>query len=99
MRLTPDQMAIIKRLSAEEFGQSARVRLFGSRVRDDDRGGDVDLMVEVTTVIESPAWQSAMLATRVSRTMSGRRVDVVLSAPNLRDLPIHAVARREGVLL
>lgn len=99
MRLTPDQVTTIKRLGAEQFGPSARVRLFGSRVRDDACGGDVDLMVEVDTAIENPACQGGMLATRVSRAMYGRRVDVVLSAPNLRELPIHAVARREGVLL
>jgi hypothetical protein len=31
--------------------------------------------------------------------MHGRRVDVLLSAPNLRRLPIHDVALREGRLL
>lgn len=97
--LTPAQVATIKRLSAEQFGQSACVRLFGSRLRDDGRGGDVDLMVEVDTVIERPAWQGTTLATRVSRAMYRRKVDVVLSAPNLRELPIHAVARQEGVVL
>lgn len=99
VRLTPDQVATIKRLSAEQFGPSARVCLFGSRVRDDACGGDVDLMVEVDMAIKSPAWQRAMLATRVREAMYGRKADVVLSAPNLRELPIHAVARREGVLL
>lgn len=99
MRLTPEQVAIIKRLSAEQFGQSAHVRLFGSRVRDDVCGGDVDLIIEVSTAIEGPASQGALLATRVRRAMFGRKVDVVLSAPNLRDLPIHALARRQGVLL
>jgi predicted nucleotidyltransferase len=99
MRLTPDQVATIKRLSAEQFGQSACARLFGSRLRDDARGGDVDLMVEAVSAIDRPAWQGALLAARVSRAMYGRKVDVVLSAPNLRELPIHAVARREGVVL
>ena len=96
--LTSDQVAIIKRPSAEQFGPSARA-CFGSRVRDDARGGNVDLMIEVATAIEGPIWQGALLAVRGSRAMCGRKVDVVLSAPNLRELPIHAVARREGVVL
>lgn len=36
---------------------------------------------------------------RVSRAMHGRKVDVVISAPNLQSLPIHDIARREGELL
>jgi hypothetical protein len=39
------------------------------------------------------------MAAQVSRTMSGRRVDVLLSAPNLMRLPIHDIAFKEGQLL
>ena len=33
---------------------------------------------------------------RVSRLMYGRKVDVIISAPNLKQLPIHDVALMEG---
>lgn len=46
-----------------------------------------------------PALLSARIAARVSRAMHGRKVDVVISAPNLQSLPIHDIARREGELL
>jgi hypothetical protein len=42
---------------------------------------------------------TARLAARVSRAMFGRKVDVVLSAPNLKRLPIHDIAFEEGQLL
>jgi hypothetical protein len=35
----------------------------------------------------------------VSRALQGRRVDVLIDAPGLKCLPIHEVARRQGVLL
>jgi hypothetical protein len=35
----------------------------------------------------------------ISRAMDGRKVDVVLLAPNLRRLPIHDIALQEGVVL
>ena len=31
--------------------------------------------------------------------MGGRKVDVVIRAPNLLELPIHTVAAEEGILL
>lgn len=99
MRLHPQQIEALKRLTAETFGVAARLRLFGSRLNDDARGGDVDLMVELDGAVENPALQSARLAARASRALQGRRVDVLLSAPNLRELPIHRIARQQGQLL
>ncbi|MDD5330653.1 MAG: hypothetical protein PHX38_11635 [Sulfuricella sp.] len=46
MRLSPAEASIIRQAVAESFGSGARVRLFGSRVDDAGRGGDVDLYVE-----------------------------------------------------
>lgn len=99
MRLDSQHIAAIKQLAAEQFGAGARVRLFGSRVDDAARGGDVDLLVELDTPVDRPAWEAAGLSSRVSRLMEGRRVDVVMLAPNLMRLPIHDVALRDGVLL
>ncbi|MBK1690776.1 nucleotidyltransferase domain-containing protein [Ectothiorhodospira mobilis] len=80
-------------------GPDAQVRLFGSRLDDSARGGDVDLFVALERPVEQPVLVSAQLSARISRRLQGRRVDVILSTPNLRTLPIHDVARREGVLL
>ena len=66
---------------------------------DDARGGDVDLLLELDDAIDEPARLSAKLAARVSRAMHGRKVDVLIKAPNLKFLPIHAIALAEGVRL
>jgi predicted nucleotidyltransferase len=42
MRLSDDQARAIVTATRELAGPRARVRLFGSRLRDDARGGDVD---------------------------------------------------------
>lgn len=99
MRLQPQRIAAIKRLAAEQFGAGVQVRLFGSRVDDTARGGDVDLLVEVAEPIDQPGLAGARFSVRASRALGGRKVNVVLAAPNLRMAPIHEVARREGVLL
>jgi predicted nucleotidyltransferase len=99
MRLTPQQASHIRALVAQLAGSTARVSLFGSRVRDDARGGDVDLLLEVDSAVAEPALLAARLAAKVSRSMQGRKVDVLIKAPNLLHLPIHTVALAQGLRL
>jgi uncharacterized protein len=73
------------------------VWLFGSRVRDEARGGDVDLLLEVDSEVAEPALLAARLAAKVSRSMHGRKVDVLIKAPNLLHLPIHTIALAQGL--
>ena len=53
MRLTTQQLRDIVRLTHEHVHQQAKVWLFGSRVDDNARGGDIDLYIE-TPAIEDP---------------------------------------------
>ena len=99
MRLTPEQVAIIREAAAEVFGSDARVWLFGSRVDDAKRGGDIDLLIECDQTITNPAFSAARMAAQVQRGLHGRKVDVLLSAPDLLRLPIHEIARSQGVSL
>ena len=99
MRLTGDQVEAIRRLAIEVAGDQVRVRVFGSRLDDAARGGDVDIMLELAEPVDNPALLAAQMSARVSRVMNGRKVDVLLSAPNLMRLPIHEVAFKEGMLL
>jgi predicted nucleotidyltransferase len=99
MRLSETDRQLIVQLVAEVAGASAQVQLFGSRLDDARRGGDIDLLVSVDEPVERPAVLVATLGARLERALGGRRVDVVLSAPNLRVLPIHQVARMSGVRL
>ena len=99
MRITEEQVGIIRNEVSRQLGADARVRLFGSRVDDSQRGGDIDLLVESAERLEEPALLAARLSARISRAMGGRRIDVILRAPNLMELPIHRVAMEEGILL
>lgn len=99
MRLTLSQQAFIKQSLQEICPEATQIVLFGSRVDDQAKGGDVDLMIEFSTPVDNPAWISAQFGAKVSRAMHGRKVDVLLSAPNLSHLPIHDVAKKQGVVL
>jgi predicted nucleotidyltransferase len=99
MRLDASLIGKIIEYAHEIAGEQARVRVFGSRLDDTARGGDLDLLLETPEPVANPALVAARLSARVSRLMHGRKVDVIVAAPNLKRLPIHDVASREGQLL
>ena len=99
MHINSEQIAIIRQTAQESFGPEARVWLFGSRVDDGKLGGEMDLLGESAAPIDNPVLLAAQLSARLQRKMHGRKVDVLLLAPNLRRLPIHDIALGEGVRL
>lgn len=99
MRITKQEIQAIRELARQVAGEQSRVRVFGSRLDDTAHGGDVDLMLELPEPVENPALMAARMAAQVSRAMRGRKVDVLLCAPNLMRLPIHDIAFEEGKLL
>lgn len=98
MRLDPAAIATIKREVADTLGADARVRLFGSRLDDTRKGGDVDLLFELDRPIDRAVFTACTLEARLILALGGRKVDVVLAAPNLAEQSIHRVARAEGGL-
>jgi predicted nucleotidyltransferase len=57
MRLTEHEIQIIRDTAHEVFGQNIQIILFGSRVDDSAKGGDIDLMIETSEEIDRPALQ------------------------------------------
>lgn len=99
MRLAPSHVEAIRSTAQQVLGPHVQIILFGSRVNDQARGGDVDLLLEVPHTIDEPAVTSARIASRISRALGGRKVDVVLAAPNLAPQAIHQIARQTGISL
>ena len=67
MRLTPDEIEIIRSSARRHFGEGCTVRLFGSRVDDTLRGGDIDLHIVAETTEQADlkheaAFQSELAA-------------------------------------
>lgn len=98
MRLTPEEIAAIKAAAAEAFGPDAVVRLFGSRVDDARRGGDIDLLVEVGALADE--WhQKATFEDRFHATTEPRKVDLLVAVRGQPVEPFQQIAYRDGVLL
>lgn len=100
MRLNSEQIAAIKQETEHFFGAQAEVWLFGSRVDDMAKGGDIDLYVRpgISNADQLAAARFAFLA-RLKRRVGDRRIDLVLQREGGEELPIHELARRQGVKL
>ncbi|MEN2748794.1 nucleotidyltransferase domain-containing protein [Sphingomonas sp. T9W2] len=78
MRLKPNEVQAIKTAAREAFGEDVVVRLFGSRVRDDLRGGDIDLLVEVEASMATEALADRF-RDRLFERIDEQKVDVVFA--------------------
>lgn len=99
MRLSESERVIVCAAVARRFGPQAQVLLFGSRVDDSRRGGDIDLLVEVPHPVDDPLEQALGLEVDLMRELGERRIDVLLAYPGCRERPIHRVARSSGLRL
>jgi predicted nucleotidyltransferase len=99
MRLSPTQIDTIKRTAAELFGVAARVSLFGSRVDDSLKGGDIDLLVELPEDQPELRRKSLTLVARLQMQLGDQPIDVLVATPDTPDQPILRAARGSGVPL
>ena len=102
MRLSDRQRQTIRQATRRCFGAESTVRLFGSRLRDDLRGGDIDLYVEgnldAAALVEARLRFLAEL--HATSCLEGEKIDVVLFSPCLpQQREIDRIARRDGVEL
>lgn len=105
MRLTEAEIAIIKEAIYKRFRSVGRIILFGSRVDDGKRGGDIDIMVESDETIEAGVLHKLEALSDIHIRLGERKIDFVLaqSAGSMEDLrderDIVKTARETGVTL
>lgn len=97
MRLTDHTREVIRNTTCEVFGPEARVRLLGSRTDDTQRGGDIDLLVELPVHDPDSRKKSLTLAARLQMRLSDQPIDILVLDPQTRLQPIHRVAAATGI--
>ena len=101
MRLSVFQIQAIRESALNHFGLNAQVWLFGSRVRDDAKGGDIDLYIEVQDQTPSDLIAGKLkFLLDLHKKLGDQKIDVVLhNANSLVNLPIYQIAKQTGVQL
>jgi hypothetical protein len=99
MRLATQQRQLLLASVQQVLGSDVTTKLFGSRLDDQAKGGDIDLYVSSCHPIAQPAYCIAMMQAKIMRVLGDRKVDILLDAPNLEKQAIHRIAEQQGVLL
>lgn len=93
MRLKESEISIIKE-AIISLDQSAKIYLFGSRVYDDKKGGDIDLLIFSRKLTNR---DKSRIRINLYDKIGEQKIDIVL-AKDLRN-PFVRIAIKEGILL
>jgi predicted nucleotidyltransferase len=96
MRLSADERRTIRSLVLRHFGRVPL--LFGSRIDDAARGGDIDLLVPTDLPDAEAARRRIALLADLWIALGERKVDVLLDDGRTAS-PVYERARREGQAL
>lgn len=101
MRLTQQQIEVLKRVGQEVFGAVPDLKLFGSRVDDNQSGGDIDLYVTgFNRSVEHQLDAKLAFLVKVKQEIGEQRIDLIFAPlPGQDFLPIQQIAEQTGILL
>lgn len=97
MRLTREQIQAIRQAVHQAYGAGTEVWLFGSRVDDAKRGGDIDLLLRPPHPDQAMTRKLELLRL-LEQQLGERKIDVVIEAPD-DPRAIVQVAHATGVRL
>jgi len=90
MRINATELSAI-RATLGALDPLGRIYLFGSRVDDTRRGGDIDVFLEASKSIDL---KTALALQHRLISACDTKVDLLIKSPDQADLPIHQIARR-----
>lgn len=99
MRLTEEQIALIKQVGHEQLGDNVKITLFGSRASDLKRGGDIDLLFETDTCLPNRAMSICQVYASLIMKLGDRKIDVLIKDPNTKNQRIYEIAKATGIEL
>jgi len=97
MRLNKEYIEVIKTAASNNFGEDAKVYLFGSRVDDAKKGGDIDLYIE-TDESENLLKKKLRMLASLHKILGEQKIDIVIKHAGSKRY-IDEIAKSEGVAL
>ncbi len=96
MRITAEQKAVVRETVAAMTDPSVRIYVFGSRLNDHARGGDLDLLLESKTRLTLLQRARLKIALEARLAMP---VDIVSMQQGTARTAFQLIAHRQGVML
>lgn len=80
MRLSQTEIDAIKKVARMVFGDNTKTLLFGSRIDDNKRGGDIDLYIKYTPVNsdENQYQLKIKFLVQIKKIIGDQKIDVLL---------------------
>jgi uncharacterized protein len=97
MRLSDFEVMVIKKLANQFYGQQAKVVLFGSRVDDSKKGGDIDVFID--TPLETTIKDRLNFLVQLENHIGEQKVDLVVKSKNSPPKDIYHIAQITGIAL
>ena len=95
MRLSKREIEAILQVAEDIYGADVKVYLFGSRVDDSRRGGDIDLLVR-TTSAKKGILDRVRMAARIKSLIGDQKIDII---GDYEDNQVVREALKNGILL
>lgn len=95
MRLSKREIEAILQVAEDIYGTDVKVYLFGSRVDDSRRGGDIDLLVR-TTSANKGILDRVRMAARIKSLIGDQKIDII---GDYEDNQVVREALKNGILL
>ena len=96
LRLTAKELRIIKKTFQEIF-EAGKIYLFGSRVYDDKKGGDIDLYLILDKKFEDETERKMKFLFKLNEYLGEQKIDVVIAKD--RNRLVERKALSEGIEL
>jgi len=97
MRLKLEHIDFIKQTAKNIFGEDSKIYLFGSRIHDNKRGGDIDIYIETnqkTNIFEKKIEMLKLL----HDFLGEQKIDIVINNYSTQKY-IYEIAKHDGIML
>lgn len=93
MRLTGDELNILINVLNQYINEPAELRLFGSRIDDEARGGDIDLLILVTfdDTASNLMYLKSKILSEIKSVIGDQKIDLLITTFMKQDLFIQSV--------
>lgn len=99
VRLSTTEINAIRAAVSRQLGDGACIRIFGSRARENEKGGDIDILIETEQQLSSRVATACRLASELQIQLGDQKIDIIIADPATQEQTIHQIARQTGVVL